>query len=862
MMSNPRRTASGRIAAGIASLFAAVCLGAPALAAQGGFFGPGARPHPLPARNFRQRHVSLRIQPDFSARTLAIREVLTLALRDPHANEIRLDYRGPRIDAITLLPPAAGGAARRLNYYQAGGRVSIQLPAAPPAVLRLELRYRLHAGWGVRPGQGGVVFYPANLRQPQRATALWVSGEPDENRDWLPVDDHPDDKLTADFYIAAPAGLRAIANGRLLGSRPLPGRGPAAGRVFHWRMDQPISPYLLTFYIGRWTRVEARGPGGVPLEYDVRPDETPAEARAEYGRTPAMMAYFERLTGVAYPWAKYAEVQNPGFFSGLENASATEFPGSYPQNATLAELRAAAGGADVGIAHELSHQWFGDLVTCNNWSQLWLNEGFATFMQFTWDQHARGKDRAIWDRHANNRVFWRATVGGGHALVTNVYTSPWGMFDAITYNKGGAAIRLLRDQMGRQAFWRAIHAYLLRYRYRGATTRQFRQAMETASRRSWRAFFQQWYFTPGAPQFSLAWRWNAARKAAQISLLQQQVQARLYTGEIAVAAWAGGREIVRRFPLARRRQQWTLPLPAAPQLVLLDPEHEWLKQARYPRRAVSEWAFQAANAPYSVDRAAALLYLTRHPDSLGKPRVEQLLQAAITGPDGGAQRLQPGRTSNLLRRYALRQMARLDPQQAIQDALPLLASPVAANRAVAAALFASLPAAAEARAALERAFHQDPIAAVRAAALSALVRQAPENIAANLQAALAMHSYRWQVEAIALRTLGRWGLHQPPAARARALATLEDWAGPTRPPQARAVALMAMTGIGRGAAPALALERRALMAPDGNVQIAAAFVLAAWRDRASLPVIEQRAAHDWIGFYRSAFAAAAAEFGP
>ncbi len=829
------------------------------LNAQSLFFSAGARPHPLPARHFRQRHVTLRIVPDFAKRNLSVRETLSLELLNPHADQIQLDSRGPRIRGIELLGARRGTAAQRLNFYQAGERLRILLPATAPRQLRLRLRYRLHAGWGAHPGEGGVVFYPADLQQPTRATALWVSGEPDENRDWLPIDDHPDDKLTADFYITAPAGLRVIANGKLLAIRKLTPPHGAAEREFHWRMAQPISPYLLTFYIGHWTRAREHGPGGVPLEYDIRPDETAAEARAIYGRTPAMMAYFEHLTGVAYPWAKYAEVENPGFFSGLENASATEFPGDYPQNATMAEVRAAAPRTDIGISHELSHQWFGDLVTCRNWSQLWLNEGFATFMQYTWDQHARGKDHAIWDRHRSNQGFWRATGGQGHALVTNVYTSPWGMFDAVTYNKGGAAIRLLRDQMGAKVFWRAAHAYLTKYRYQGASTREFERVMESVSHRSWHAFFQQWYFTPGAPRFSLRWNWNAAQHATVIQLNQLQSQPRLYTGRIAVAAWSGGREIVKRFSLTSRHEPWVLPLPGRPKLVQLDPEHEWLKQVHYPGRKPGEWAFQAANAPYSVDRAAALQALARRPGSVGKAGVIKLLKAAISEPESSAQRLKPGETSNRLRRVALGQLIHLDANTAAGFARNLLAGNNPANRAAAAAAFTQLPRTAAARAVLEHAFHTDPIATVRAAALRALIYQ-KKNPIAELKAALDMHSYRWQVESAALEAIGSWAQDQPSAGKSWALQTLESWAAATRPPAARAAALTALSGLGHGHARALALERAALIAPDGKVQIAAAFTLAAWNDRASKALIEQRAQRDWVGFFRPAFAAAAARF--
>ena len=805
-------------------------------AAQSIYFSRHATAHPAPRRNDRLRHLTLRVRPNFAARTIAVRETLTIQSRQAGLRRVRLDARGPVIQEMS---EAAEGRRIRLHYQQTKRHLQIRLAQAARAGEKITLRIRYQA----RP-DGCMIFYPGDLRRPNRITNLWVSGEPECNRRWLPIYDHPDAKLSVDFYLDTPPGLSAIANGQLMATRAL----PDGWREFHWRQAQPIAPYLITFYMGRWRQARAAGPGGVPLFYDVRPDESAADAQTQYGRTPRMMAYFERLTGVPFPWAKYAQVENPGFFSGLENASATEFPGNYPQNADRANLRAQARRRDIEIAHELAHQWFGDLATCRNWSDLWLNEGFANFMMYIWDQHANGKDRAVLDRHRDALQLFAYERQVRRPIVDDRYTSPWGMFDPVTYNEGSWVLRQLRYQLGAKQFWRAIHAYLLRYRFRSPDTRDFERVIEQSTHRNLRPFFQQWLYRAGYPVFQGRWRWRRKEQKLEIRLRQKQKTPRVYTGAITVGIWSDGKEAELRLQLSKRNQKFLMAQSSRPQMVLLDPGHEWLKRLSWKQPARA-WLYQARRAPFTLDREDALRHLERHPGGVGAQAVTGLLQAAAANRNH----------ANPLRRFALRQLARRQPGAAGAMGLRWLCNPHPAMRQAGAEVWASLPATPASLAGLRRLYFHDPIAAVRVAALRALLRPRTKNAAARdwkyIQAGLRMHSYRWQVESECLRVLGRWGANQA-AARRRAAPMLEAWAAVTRPPAARSAAITAL-GEWPRTPRSLQLVEQAFASPDAPLQLSAARVLAHWHIRGYRRVFRQLAAHDWIGFYRPAYAALA-----
>ncbi len=801
--------------------------------------------------DYDMQHLSLEIHPNFAERSLQVVEHLSIRAVDAHLRSVWLDSDGPQIDTIQ----DSQGQALRFEQKPAQLVIELTRELQPGESDTVEIRYH------VTP-HGGLAFVAADIAHPNVATSLWAAGEPDSNHYWLPIYDHPDDKLTADFTVVAPPGDWAIANGRLAGTRRL----SDGSTEIRWTQEEPISSYLLTVYVSHWTRVPAewRHDGArVPVEYDVPPDESPELAQVVYGRTPAMMDYFTSLTGVPYPWAKYNQVENPGFFAGLENASATEFPGDYPDNGNRANFEFQARGGHVGLAHELAHQWFGDLVTCRDWSDLWLNEGFATFMQYVWDERANGRDRALEDLEDSASGYIDMERFGNRAIVPSKYDSPWDMFDVTTYNKGGWALRVLEGQLGEAAFWKAIHAYLTEYRAQPADTEDFERVVEQSTGRDLHEFYQQWFRTPGHPEFSTSWRWDETKKAAVIRL--EQTQARkpnhaLYTGNITIAAWVKGRRTAKSFALRSERETFELPLPARPQLVQVDPEHEWLKEVTREKR-IREWTYEAGHAPYSVDRIRALQTLLKL-SPRQSPRSARFHFGRVRGePESLSQaqlvKLLAGRVRHdaqlSTRSFALEQLARMDASKARPMALAWLKSPDAGTRLAGLRAVMHLPEKTLQPSDLARvrhAFETDAIGQVRTVALEALLKFDPEHKSQDLDAALKMRTFDWSVECRALEAWAGLG--------AKALPVLKVWAAPSVPPAPREAAVHGLGKVGQGDPEALRLLREALAtAPPYNVQMAAATALADLNDQASLPEIQHLRDQTWVGFFRGEFADAA-----
>ena len=816
--------------------------------------GPGLADQPPAHHDFDMQHVSLEIHPNFAERSLKVVEGLSIRALSDHFRYLWLDSDGPQIDAIQ------DAQGHTLRFEQKSTRLVIELAKEISRDEKDTIEIRYH----VTP-RGGLAFVATDLAHPDTATSFWAAGEPNSNHYWLPIYDHPDDKLTADFTLWAPAGDWAIANGRLAGTQRL-----ADGSTeIHWTQEEPISSYLLTVYVGRWTRAsdEWRHDGvSVPVEYDVAPDESPEYARIIYGRTPAMMDYFSSLTGVPYPWAKYDEVENPGFFAGLENVSATEFPGDYPDNGDRANVEFAARRGGVGLAHELAHQWFGDLVTCRDWTDLWLNEGFATFMQYVWDEHANGRDRALLDLEDPTSGYSYAEEFSKRAIVPSAYDSPWDMFDATTYNKGGWAIRVLRGQLGEAAFWKAIHAYLTQYRAQPADTEDFERVVEQSTGRDLHEFFGQWFRAIGHPEFTASWRWDKSKKAAVVHLEQPKaggLHYGFYTGNITVAAWVKGARITRTFAIRSAQETLELPLRARPQMVQVDPEHEWLKELTWEKSA-SEWNYEAAHAPYAVDRIRALQALLKQLSKQSPLSSQSAIghvgsgEAATLSKDGLV-RLVSARARHdadlELRSFALQQLVRLDPSKGKPLAMAWLKSRDAGIRLAGMQAVTRLPENALRAgdvARLHRLFETDAIAQVRATALDGLLKFDPAHKREELEVGLKAHSYDWIVESRALEAWAGLG--------AKALPVLKAWAAPSVPPAPREAAINGLGKIGQGDPEVLKLLRHALAtAPPYNVQMSAASALAALNDQASLGEIQRLRDETWVGFFRGEFAGAAAK---
>ena len=344
--------------------------------------------------------------------------------------------------------------------------------------------------------------------------------------------------------------------------------------------DVPHSAYLVTLAASEFEIVEVDDVDGAPIQY-LGAKGSGADLRRAFGRTPEMVRYFASKIGVAYPFAKYATVAIHDFtFGGMENTSATTMT-----DAVLHDERAHEDffeAADGLTAHELAHQWFGDLLTCREWAHGWLNESFATYFDALWIEHDRGHDDFRYEILQDARAYLAEDSGAyRRPMVQNVYHGPIDIFDRHLYERGAVILDMLRTELGEEAWWAAIKHYVQTHRGRDVVTHDFQRAIEAATGRNLDWFFNQWVWRGGHPEFKAAYSWDGANRLATITLGQQQKADDALTSvyrvplEI-VAMTARG---LQRFTVqvTEASHSFVLPLDAEPRWVAIDPAYRVLR---------------------------------------------------------------------------------------------------------------------------------------------------------------------------------------------------------------------------------------------------------------------------------------------
>ncbi len=288
--------------------------------------------------------------------------------------------------------------------------------------------------------------------------------------------------------VTVPEGFEAVSNGKLVQRQDNPSDKTV---TFDWKQEIPHPSYLVTLVVGEFDVVRHEWEG-IPVLYYV-PKGHRAEAEPTYGRTPEMLSYFSKLFGVRYPWAKYAQVTCFQFGGGMENTSATTMgDGILRDQRSLLDRN-----SESIVSHELAHQWWGDMVTCRDWSHTWLNEGFASYAEALWDEHARGRDEYAYnmDRKAVRAI----RAGKERPVMDRRYTSPDAMFDDRSYPKGAWVVHMLRNRLGDDAFWKGIQRYAMDNQFHSVESYDLRRSLERATGRDLERFFYDWVERPGNP---------------------------------------------------------------------------------------------------------------------------------------------------------------------------------------------------------------------------------------------------------------------------------------------------------------------------------------------------------------------------
>ncbi len=433
-------------------------------------------------------------------------KALKAGLREVVLDSVDMSYTSVTVDS--------GGTALKYNTDGDKIRVTLDRSYGPDEVIAIRFKY------SATP-EKGIYFIPEG-RQPNNkkihSSQIWTQGEPDEARHWFPSFDFPSDKATTEQYITAEKGETVIGNGDLVEQKE-----NSDGTVtFHYEMPIPHSTYLVSFVIGEYVKTSEKYKD-IPLGYYVYPGKEAIVPKA-FGKTLDVLRVFEELTKTPYPYSKYDQTIVSGFtFGGMENITATTLADDEVFSTMIPSL---AGSVEDLVAHEAAHSWFGNLVTCRNWAELWLNEGFATFMEAAFREKMYGRPAYIAKITSDAETFLAddAVSAKRNGLFNRNADNVNALFErpATTYNKGGAVIHTLREQIGDKAFWSGVNAYLYQHKFSNVESTDLKEAMETASGQRLDWFFDQWVYGLGSPKLEVKQTYNLKTNTLTLTVAQTQ----------------------------------------------------------------------------------------------------------------------------------------------------------------------------------------------------------------------------------------------------------------------------------------------------------------------------------------------------
>ena len=533
------------------------------------------------SRTFDLQNLKLELSFDLPARKIIGTATLRMAPLAGDLREMTLDSAALDIESVTV-------SGRKLAYQTAGDKLTVTLDRQYAAGAPID--FVIH--YSAQPKRGLFFVFPDKFH-PDRPKQIWANGDTagGNNRYWFPCYDFPNDKTTTEMLVTVPTGWQVLSNGKLA--------GVDAHNTFHWVQDKPMSTYLISLVAGEFDKGQDKWV--VPVEYYV-PRGRGGDIPRTFGRTVDMLQFFSDNIA-PYPWAKYAQSMVDTFGGGMENTSATTEGASAILDARDFEDRKA--GTDSLIAHEMAHQWFGDLVTCADWRHTWLNEGFATYFEALWEEHAYGRDVFDWKEMQAARAMTSGPVSPA-SVVPKTDTQGNGAYSLI-YNKGGWTLQMLRGQLGDALFWKAIRHYAQKFSYQTATTNDFVEAVSEATGRDVEWLFDQYVYRPGYPEFDVAWDYNPDNRLLHLSV--KQTQKTLFHVPVEIEA-LGDRSPSETFRLDVRdeSQEFYFGMNQRPATVLFDPRDIILKSVNSHKPA-QEWIWQLEHAPRALNRAEAAYQL-------------------------------------------------------------------------------------------------------------------------------------------------------------------------------------------------------------------------------------------------------------
>lgn len=467
------------------------------------------------------KHTKLKVNFDYQKEQMNGEEWLTASPYFYPSNTLTLDAKGMLIHEVAL---ESNGKKSPLKYDYKDDVLSVTLDKT----YQKNQDYTVYIKYTSRPNEvkqegsaaindaKGLYFINAQGKDPDMPTQIWTQGETESSSAWFPTIDKPNQKTTQEIYMTVPDKYVTLSNGILKDSQ----KESNGLRTDHWMMDKRHSTYLFFMGVGEYAIVKDKWKN-IPVDYYIEKEYEPY-AKQIYGNTPEMIEFFSKKLGYDYPWAKYAQISGRNYVSGaMENTTATlhgsdilQKPGQLIDENTWEDT----------IAHELFHHWFGDLVTAESWSNLTVNESFANYSEYLWNEYKYGKDQADYHQMTDVNMYIHNPTDFKKDLVRFDYASREDVFDLVTYQKGGGILHMLRNYLGDEAFFAGMQDYLKTNEYQNAEAHQLRLSFEKVSGKDLNWFFNQWYFGSGNPKINYSYTFEPVKKQVAVTIEQTQEQ--------------------------------------------------------------------------------------------------------------------------------------------------------------------------------------------------------------------------------------------------------------------------------------------------------------------------------------------------
>lgn len=552
-------------------------------------------------------HLKIDLTPDFKARSIKAAATLTLKPIEKPLSELSLDAVSLAVDKVTGTPALSSWESTDTHLI-----VSFEKPVAPGKEVSLVVEYSAH------PTQGLYFRTPENGTDPGDLH-LFTQGEINEASHWFPIHDAPNEKFTSEIICHVPEGMTVISNGREVSATK---NATNALVAHHWKQEKVHSSYLISLVAGYFGKLEDHH-RDLPMAFHAPPSQI-ADAAEVFKDTRDAMEFFEKEIGVPYPWAKYDQVAVQGFmFGGMENTSATTLTDGALHPKEVENLHDEHGL----VAHELAHQWFGDLVTCKDWAHAWLNEGFATYYAHLYEGHKNGHDAFLYSLRQSASFLSQDAASDKRPTVDREYDRPLDLFGYTIYSKGGWILHMLRHELGEDLYRRCIRTYLERHALGNVVTEDLNRVIEELSGRSFDSFFDQWVFHPHHPELELQYSWDQKTRMARVTVHQTQPLSEklgLFDFPLTIRFRLGNVNLDRTVRVRQKDEDFHFALASAPDLVRIDPDYALLARIRFETPGAM-LETQLADSKDVIGRLLAVEQLGRRKDAATVKRLKKVL---------------------------------------------------------------------------------------------------------------------------------------------------------------------------------------------------------------------------------------------